>query len=69
VNIYPNPAREQFTVELDKPSNIKVINALGQTVINIDVDGKSIINTSTLPAGIYIIRVEGYKATSLVIQR
>jgi hypothetical protein len=70
LNMYPNPAKEQFTVNVDANTTIQVLNALGQVVISQDVEsGSNMINTSSLPAGMYTVLAEGYKASSLVVRK
>ncbi|MES2592662.1 MAG: PKD domain-containing protein [Bacteroidota bacterium] len=66
MNLYPNPAKENLTIEfsdLEKNGQLKVINMLGQTLINetiIASTGKITkqINISTLSKGIYSVVIE-----------
>ena len=50
--IYPNPAKGCVTVE--GTGTMTVTNALGQTVITIEIDGKESIE---LPKGLYFVKM------------
>jgi uncharacterized delta-60 repeat protein len=68
--IYPNPASSQFTIEVSNTTQVQVINALGQVLISQAVDnGKNVINTQSLPSGMYTVLAGGYKAQSLMLRR
>jgi hypothetical protein len=62
---FPNPAKEQLTIEYDIPGNIRqaqliVYNARGQVMMKHPLDSEShhtIVNTSMLPAGTYLYRI------------
>ncbi|MDR1006489.1 MAG: T9SS type A sorting domain-containing protein [Bacteroidales bacterium] len=65
-NIYPNPADSKATIAYNLPSscsNVRLIvkNMLGKEVANIKLDGsrsgKTSINTSSLPVGIYFCSI------------
>lgn len=51
---YPNPAKDRFTVE--GTGTMTVTNALGQTVMTKEIDGKATIE---LPQGIYFVKLGG----------
>jgi len=61
--IYPNPASDQITVQLDESLtfnnlNIEVLDVTGRLVINNSVNTSiSTLNLSSLEKGIYIVRV------------
>lgn len=63
VSIYPNPATDNITLEFDnapaKGADMIVVNSVGATVVKLKSNGtkKEEINTSSLPAGNYILRV------------
>jgi hypothetical protein len=69
LNVYPNPAKDQFFVNVASPIVLQVLNTLGQVVITQTVDANTAINTASLPAGVYTLKAEGFKATSLVVSR
>lgn len=67
INLYPNPAKETFTIEIKKPGfrpeRIEIYNMLGKkvfekklTVIGILVK----VQPGRLPSGIYVIRVHDH---------
>jgi hypothetical protein len=60
VNVFPNPATDYVILNLsENMRKVSVINALGQVVIQTDVNStETIINTSKLDKGIYFISIE-----------
>ncbi|GHT39651.1 hypothetical protein AGMMS49965_06270 [Bacteroidia bacterium] len=69
--VYPNPAQDYITVENAKWESASVItlyNTTGVKVRTHPVAGlKTVINTSNLPAGIYIVE-SGKQTTTIIIQ-
>lgn len=67
-SIYPNPATNQFFVDMGEATNftVKVTNSIGQTVKVLDFSktAKAEINTSDLAKGIYIVTISSDKGTS-----
>ena len=63
LKIYPNPAIQQITIELPVTGNtmtgtMSVFSMTGQAMIKRQVNGSKIkINVSSLPAGIYFVRL------------
>jgi hypothetical protein len=59
--IYPNPSSKSITIELPGPAPefpISIFNFSGMEVITQQASGSSTdLDISTLPAGIYIVRV------------
>jgi len=58
--LYPNPAQHRVTLitEVDKNSKVKIYNGTGEMVIEKDIrDKETTINTRSLPAGVYAIKV------------
>lgn len=76
--LYPNPARDQVSLELDEPlkevTKIELINQYGQRLLNQTMrPGQRIFTFSiqALPSGVYSVRISGNAGTSvkkLVIQ-
>ena len=60
INIYPNPAKTQLNISSSvNIENIKVINAIGQQVINKKIDNQFyLLNTSDFRYGVYFIQIE-----------
>ena len=52
--IYPNPAKDRVTIE--GTGTIIVTNALGQTILTKEIDGKE---TVELPQGLYFVKMNG----------
>lgn len=69
--LYPNPTKNQFTIQLDASvqlKNIKIYNILGQAVL---ISEEKIINTSNLSSGSYIVEIltnKGKSSKKLIIQ-
>ncbi|MBK8623641.1 MAG: T9SS type A sorting domain-containing protein [Saprospiraceae bacterium] len=59
VKIYPNPAYDRLHIEAEGDVTINMINIAGETVVRTSVIDKSSIDISTLPAGVYFVRIEG----------
>lgn len=62
IHFYPNPAANELHVELNEQDVLlEVFNLVGQTVLtgtNLKA-GHSVIDTSTLPSGLYFVRFTG----------
>ncbi len=61
IDVYPNPTNGIFTVDYSQATKIKVVNLLGQEVLDLDVihntDGSENIDLSSFPNGMYIVMV------------
>ena len=53
INLYPNPVKDVFWIESGGFSTITLYDMLGKEVLNKNINGKSEINISHLPRGIY----------------
>ncbi|UUC45161.1 FG-GAP-like repeat-containing protein [Flavobacterium cerinum] len=67
VNIYPNPVKDQFYIEIPEKGayHLAIINTQGQTVKEIKIDGSDVhheVNIADLPAGTYFYNVSENKA-------
>ncbi len=59
VNVYPNPTRDQITVEAVGLNRIIVTNAFGQTLYDVNTSSdKAVIDLSQYGAGLYLIRID-----------
>ena len=71
--MYPNPTSEKVNIECTGMTHVSVFNTLGQMVYNADVDtDKVTINTESLPAGSYLVRIttaEGSIAKHLSVMK
>jgi hypothetical protein len=72
INLFPNPVRSQFTIELHEGLELKKLNiytSLGQLVLSINT---TTINTSNLLSGMYYVEIKTNKETvikKIVIQQ
>tara|TARA_R100001369_G_scaffold83741_1_gene116220 strand:- start:54 stop:1526 length:1473 start_codon:yes stop_codon:yes gene_type:complete len=70
-NLYPNPTKTQFTIQLDPSIQLKqvtIYNTLGQLVLE---SKDVIVNTSTLAAGSYVVEAttsNGKTSKKLIIE-
>jgi len=56
--VFPNPARSQFTVTNTQNASLHLYNMVGQEVLHTQsTDENTIINVSTLPQGLYVLKV------------
>ena len=53
--VYPNPAREQVTIDGAEAAEVQVYNALGQVVKT--MRGTNEITVAELPQGVYLVRI------------
>ena len=62
VQIYPNPAKGQFTLRTDYHKgavSVMMLNMYGQMVMFFTVEGERTIDVSHLPAGVYTLQMLG----------
>lgn len=60
INIYPNPAFEWLVAEwgqTDTPERLTLYNAAGQPCRVITQEGKALLNTASLPKGLYWLEI------------
>ena len=64
--IYPNPASTHITIEAPLQSQISIISLHGQKLINRQItQPKTSIDVSTLPSGVYIVKLVGVKGVQM----
>ncbi|WP_179318707.1 T9SS type A sorting domain-containing protein [Winogradskyella helgolandensis] len=69
--IFPNPAKDQFTIQLDKLSNLQnvsIYNNIGQLILT---SKETTIDSSKLASGLYVVEIEtnrGKSAKKLIIE-
>lgn len=54
--VFPNPFTNEMTVEVKAPTVLTLHNVLGAKVMSQAVNGRTMISTETLPAGVYFLR-------------
>lgn len=56
--MYPNPAKENLTIEINKDATVEIINLQGQVVKNITLtNSENTINLKGLIDGVYVIKI------------
>ena len=63
VRVYPNPVRNSLNIENANNLQVNIYAANGQLVKNVTVNGNATISVSDLSAGLYIMKMQGEKAT------
>lgn len=62
LEIYPNPANNYLTIELQQKSEIEILNPHGQIIMTTNnKDNKATINLENLSNGVYFLRVKTNK--------
>ena len=70
-DIYPNPTKNQFTIKLENPADLQIINIyspLGQLVLSAK---ETIVDVSKFTSGLYTVEVitnKGKSTKKLIIQ-
>ena len=62
VRMYPNPVYDEMIIEMlgnAKFTGYEMMNSKGQVVEKGDILNKTVVNTSGLMPGIYLIKLEG----------
>jgi hypothetical protein len=68
VTVYPNPASDVLHVSLTNPSEIKITDLLGETIlIQKGIAGNNVINISHIHAGLYTLHTENGPAKKVLI--
>jgi hypothetical protein len=58
INVYPNPAKEQITIECKGAKELSIIDYLGRAIFLSTVDGRPLtVNTKQFAKGLYIVKV------------
>ncbi len=67
IKLFPNPATSSFTIDTgnESPSTMQVFNISGQMVLERVISNVTTIQTDTLGAGIYLVRVLNEDGSSL----
>jgi hypothetical protein len=56
INIYPNPVKEQLRIDFEGGSTFEILNLMGQVVYNGDLIKNTIVQTTNLSSGVYLIK-------------
>ncbi len=65
LNIYPNPFKDELTVETTstKEQKLEILNLIGQTVYTSVITKKAVVKTGAFPVGVYFIKLSTDKET------
>jgi hypothetical protein len=67
VSIYPNPAKEQVTIELtDNIDNVRVVNYVGQEVYSKRITSEDVLQIDHLNSGSYVVRLTTNSGETLI---
>jgi len=67
LKIFPNPNSGNFTLDLEAAANIEIINSLGITIYNDQLNnGKHNFNISKHPSGLYILKLSSKGETKTI---
>ena len=65
VSVYPNPAKDSFTVECESMTHITVFNTIGQAVYDADCSGNvANVNLGNAESGLYTVRINTENGTA-----
>ncbi len=58
INVYPNPAKNQFTISNAESFNVKLYSILGKEILTkLNMTNSELINTSNLTSGTYFVKI------------
>ena len=67
--IYPNPLQNQFYIKNVPEQNFKIVNTLGQEVMNIENHKEDEpISSALLPSGIYFVQFRGAVFSKMIVK-
>lgn len=61
INIYPNPVKDQLRIEFEGGSTFEILSLMGQIVYSGDLTKNTIVQTSNLSSGVYLIKFKAGK--------
>ena len=62
INIYPNPGTGIFNIEgITGVAKITILNSVGVPVNEVSIESSGVLNLSTQPHGIYLVRISNIK--------
>ena len=62
INIYPNPVKNELRIDFEGGSTFEILNLIGQVVYNGNLIKNTIVQTSNLSSGIYLIKFKTGKS-------
>ena len=70
IKIYPNPAKDYFTIKLDEQAQVTLYDNTGRIILHQTIQPNEHITTANLSSGIYVVQViaaQGKKTTQQLI--
>ena len=65
ISVYPNPAKDSFTIEGDGLMHVTVFNTIGQAVCDMDCNANSVtVSLNNVESGLYTVRIATENGTS-----
>jgi polyhydroxybutyrate depolymerase len=64
--VYPNPFKDELTIEVNEPSRVTLTNVLGQAVKTVNVSSKTTLETISLPRSFYILSIKTQNGSRVV---
>ncbi|MBV5343801.1 T9SS type A sorting domain-containing protein, partial [bacterium] len=62
INIYPNPVKNELRIDFEEGSTFEILNLMGQVVYNGNLIKNTIVQTSNLSSGVYLIKFKTGKS-------
>jgi hypothetical protein len=56
ISIYPNPVKEQFSIDFKGGSTFEILNLMGKVIYNGDLNKSAVVQSTILSKGAYIIK-------------
>ena len=56
IKMYPNPVRNELKIDFDGETDISIVNLMGQVVYSANLIKNVVVQTSTLPSGVYLVK-------------
>lgn len=58
LSLYPNPVKDVLNIEMVGGSSFEILNLTGQVVFRGDLNGSTVVNTSSYKPGMYVVKVK-----------
>lgn len=65
IHIYPNPATRYITIDSPQQALIEISNMQGQLIKILSVNGKTNVDISALPSGVYVMKMKTEKGFAM----
>ncbi|MCI5058363.1 MAG: T9SS type A sorting domain-containing protein [Flavobacteriales bacterium] len=70
ISVYPNPSKGQINIQSsDFITSLEIVNALGQIEYQSQLMSKNVVLNSSLPAGIYFLKIVGQDKDQPIVKR